>query len=109
MWQGCSPAQTVVALGGSDPTITFGGISIPVSGSYTLAVSYNAGNNPNPVVQLSVDGTNTTVTFPQPDECNGTVSVPVTLQTGNNTVTFTYTSRHLGDGPLLDHIVISHS
>jgi hypothetical protein len=58
----------VVALGGFDSTITFGGIFVPVSGSYTMAVSYNGGDNANPVVQLSVDSTNLTVTFPQPND-----------------------------------------
>jgi hypothetical protein len=74
-----------------------------------VAVSYNGGDNANPVVRLSVDSTDTTVTFPQPNDCTGTVSVRVTLQTGSNTVTFTYSSRHMGDGPRLDHIVISQS
>jgi hypothetical protein len=99
--------RTVVKLGGGYATITFGGISVPTAGSYTVAVSYDGGNNPTAVVQVGVNGTNTPVTFQQSNNCNGSLSLPVTLQAGLNTVTFTSTAKHNGDGPWLDHIVVS--
>jgi hypothetical protein len=97
----------VVALGGGNSAITFSGISVPAAGSYTVAVSYDGGNVPTAVVQVGVNGTNTPVTFQQSNNCSGSVSVPVTLNAGLNTVTFTSTAKHLGDGPWLDHIVVS--
>ncbi len=104
---GCSGGTRVGYLGGNG-TLTINNVNAPSSGTYTLTIAYTNGDNSRTAYISSNGGTATAFTFPGTGGWDnvGTYIVPITLQSGQNTITFANSS---GWAPDIDHIQVTKS
>jgi chitodextrinase len=99
----CSGGKKLSYLGNGG-TATFGNVTEPTTGSYTMTVYYlSVGSNKSAVI--TVNGTPQTVTFTQTPDYNTIASKTVTVQlnAGTNTIEF---SNPSAGAPNLDRILV---
>ncbi|MFD5028913.1 alpha-galactosidase D [Streptomyces sp. NPDC058405] len=102
----CSGGQKVGNLYGGG-TLRFNGITVKKAGIYTVNVAYVSGDARSVAVSANGNGA-TSLTFPSTGDWGTaeTVSVPVTLKAGANTLTFDSGS---GYAPDIDKIAVPQS
>ncbi|MFB2586953.1 cell wall-binding repeat-containing protein [Herbiconiux liukaitaii] len=108
-----SGGEAVGTIGGepgNDSALTFDSVTAPADGTYALTIRYSNEEqspathyNPDPLARLatlSVNGTESTVTFPHSFHQNNfwELTVPVTLQKGENTISFRSEEKPNFDG-----------
>ena len=96
---GCSGGSKVGDLGGSG-TLTFTGVNAPVAGTYLMRLAYVDGDSSRTAV-VTVDGTSFELPLPGTNDNNWnaaqTVTVPVHLNTGANTIEFGNPNDYVSD------------
>ena len=105
---GCSGGQAVGYIGNNSGTLTVN-VSVATAGSYSLTIAYVNGDSSARTAQVTVDsGTPQTVSF-QPTGSwstpnNLTLSAPITLEAGANTIEFSNSSSWAPD---IDKITVT--
>jgi hypothetical protein len=101
----CSGGSDVTGLGGSGHgTVTFGTVTEPSAGSYTMTVHYLSASKARSAI-VTTNGVAQTVNFPATSSGTvGTATVTIQLKSGTNTVEFA--GNGSGRAPDIDRIAL---